>query len=131
VRYVVGCVDILLGAGFLLGAGLAAQGLPNALERYAAEPEDLILLVVLAVLGLAVGGISIVGGFALLRSQIIGGLSEAAVAWGLAGSSLLLAAISALGFWSGDASSVELRLLALPSVLLVASAALVRRRVES
>jgi hypothetical protein len=126
-RRAVGIADVVLSVLFLVLAGLAALGVPGALERFGEEREDLILALTLGTLAAAVGAISLLGGLALIRGRAVGPTSLRMLSSGCIAGAVVLVAISLLAFWSGDPSSLEIRHLWLPALVLGASASLLRR----
>lgn len=122
-----GYANLVVGSLFFIVGAFAATGLPKAAGRYSVEPEDLVLLLALMGISVVVGAASLLGGLALLRVRAVARVSHSIVAGATLVAGLLLAAVSALGFWSGDPSSIELRILAVPAMLLGASAVMVTR----
>jgi len=126
-RRAVGIADVAFAVLFLVLAGFAASGIPEALGRFGEEREDLILALTLGTLAAAIGALSFVGGLALIRGRAVGPMSLRVLSSGCIVGAMVLVAISLLAFWSGDPSSLEIRHLWLPALVLGASASLLRR----
>ena len=123
----IGIADVVFAVLFLVLAAFAALGVPGALERFGQEREDFILVLILGTLAAAIGGLSLLGGLALIRGRAVGPMSLRVLSSGCTAGAVVLVAISILAFWSGDPSSLEIRHLWLPAVVLGVSAALLRR----
>jgi hypothetical protein len=123
----IGIADVVFAVLFLVLAGFAALGIPGALERFGEEREDFILAVTLGTLAAAIGALSLLGGLALIRGRSVGPMSLRVLSSGCIAGAVVLVAISLLAFWSGDPSSLEIRHLWLPAVVLGVSALLLRR----
>lgn len=69
-RRFIGGVNLLVGLALLYGAYLAAAAIPPAITRFAREPEDLYLLIVLCAIALAAGASAIQIGSSAMAGKV-------------------------------------------------------------
>jgi hypothetical protein len=126
-----GLIDLVLALVFFILTGLAVAGIPGAFERYAQEPEDLLMLFVLVPLLALVGVVALLAGVILLRGRALTWIAAGNVAVAALTGAVLLLLLSLLGFVADEPSSAEFRFLVLPALALGWSYFLIKTRVTN
>ena len=115
---VLGTINMLIGALFCALSTAAFVHIPATFAKFAKEPEDLYLSLMLFLLCGAVGGTSAVAGLRLLRKRTFSMCTWSRTSTLVIVVAGILVILSALGLWTRD---TEMPYLLVPAATLVAS----------
>ncbi len=127
-KYLLGVSDLAFAILFAAAAFVGGLAIPDAVRRFDAEPEDLMLTILLTALAGMISAVSVLAATTIIRGKGVWDLSQRSLALWCGGGAVLLLALALFAFWSGDPSSLEMRYLWLPAIVLGMSAFVLRRR---